>query len=120
MTIAGFFSTAFQASLATEAIIFAAFGFLYAAYCQYSTVPPPPPPPPGHPPGAYPGRAAIANRIAFVCKTMVGLIALNAIIAIYSLVRLGPAGFEQIVLSMGFGMTMITLVVVSAFLAYRM
>ncbi len=51
---------------------------------------------------------------------MVGLIAINAIIAIYSLIRLGPVGFEQILLSFGFGVTMIALVVVSGALSYRM
>ncbi len=115
-----FFSVAFQASLAAVAILFAAFGFLYAAYCQYSTLPPPPTPPPGQPPGAYPPRAAIANKLARVCKIMVVLITINTAIAIYSLFRLGLSGLDQILPSVGFGITMLTLVVISGALAYRM
>ena len=113
LTVSDFFSAAFQTSLATEAILFAAFGFLFAAYCQYSTLPPPPPP-------ALPERPAIANKIARVCKILVGLIALNAVLALYSLIRMGLSGPEQITLGIGFSVTMIALAIISEVLAYRM
>ncbi len=112
-----FFSNTFNASLTTESILFAAFGFLFAAYVQYTAAPPPPQ---SNLSPAYPHRAPIANTLARVCKGMVGLIALNALLAIYSLIRINLSSIEQILLGIGFGVTMIAIAIISGILAWRM
>jgi len=111
-----FFSNAFNAALTTESILFAAFGFLFAAYVQYTAVPPPP----QSKAIPAPQRAPIANTLAMVCKGIVGLIALNALLAIYSLIRINLSSIEQMLLGLGFGVTMIAIVVISWILARRM
>jgi hypothetical protein len=115
-----FFINSFNGSLITESILFAAFGFLLAAYILYTTQPPPPPTPIGQPPAAYPARAAIANVLVRTCKVTAGLITLNAVIAIYSLYRTNPTTLEQILLSIGFCITLIAMAVISILLARAM
>lgn len=109
--MSSFLSVAFQSSLATESILFAAFGFLYAAYCQYSSLPTP----------GEPKRAPVANTLAKVCRITVLIIALNAAIAIYSLFRMAaPTNVETMLISIGFTVTMVAIVIICGILAARM
>ena len=106
-----FLSVAFQSSLATEGILFAAFGFLYAAYCQYSSLPTP----------ENPKRVPVANTLAKVCRITAKIIALNAALAIYTLFRITAlTGLENILISIGFAVTMVTMVFISWTLASTM
>ncbi len=106
-----FLSVAFQSSLTTEGILFAAFGFLYAAYCQYSALPTP----------EHPKRAPVANTLVKVCRITTGIIALNAALAIYSLFRITAfSGIENMIISIGFAVTMVVMVFISWILALSM
>jgi hypothetical protein len=106
-----FLSVAFQSSLTTEGILFAAFGFLYAAYCQYSAIPTP----------EHPKRAPVANTLVKACRITTGIIALNAALAIYSLFRVTAlTGIENMIISVGFTVTMIVIVFISVILVLSM
>ena len=109
--MSNFLSVAFQSSLTTEGILFAAFGFLYAAYCQYSSLPTP----------QHPQRAPVANTLMKVCRITAEIITLNAALAIYSLFRIaGFTGIENIIISIGFTVTMVVIVFISWKLALSM
>ena len=109
--MSNFLSVAFQSSLATESILFAAFGFLYAAYIQYSTLPTP----------NSPKRNAAANMLARVCRITTVIIGINAVIAIYSLIKMSlPMNIEKMLISSGFAITMLVIVYICWKLAKTM
>lgn len=105
------FSVALQAALAMEGILFAAFGFLYAAYCQYSSLPTP----------AHPLRAPVANKLATACRLTCVVITINAVLAIYVLVRTVLfANVDGFILGLGFIVTIVAVVGIGWFLAAAM
>jgi hypothetical protein len=106
-----FLTIAFQSSLTIEGILFAAFGFLYAAYIQYSALPTP----------NHPKRSPVANTLVKACRITTGIIALNAVLAIYSLFRvIAFSSIENMIISVGFAVTMIVIFFISLRLVLSM
>lgn len=106
-----FFSVAFQSALTLAGILFAAFGFLYAAYCQYTSLPTP----------ARPLRAPVVNTLMFACRLTCVVITLDALLAIYILMRtVFFSSLDNFVLSLGFSLIMAAIVAIGWFLTARM
>lgn len=104
-----FASVAFQSSLAIEAILFGVFGFLYSVYGMYSSVTTP----------EHPARAPICGTLRSLCRGMAALIALNAVLAIYSLIILSPVGTDNAVLSAGLVISVLGMAAISLWMAFR-
>lgn len=106
-----FLSGALQTSLTMEGILFAAFGFLYAAYCQYSSLTTP----------AHPLRAPVANKLAWACRFVCITVTINALLAISMIIGTvlftGMAGFF---LGLGFIATIVVIAYISWYLAVSM
>ena len=106
-----FFAGALQTSLTMEGLLFAAFGFLYSTYCQYSTLTTP----------EHPERAPVANKLARACLFVCLTVSLNALLAIYiiidTLLSKGPAG---IVLGVGFILTIVVIAFINWYLVLSM
>src|SRR5690348_4282883 len=108
-----FVSVAFQSSLGTQAILFGVFGLLYTVYGVYSANVTP----------ANPQRAPIVQRLRLVCRIIVGLVAFNAVLTICSIIFMYLSdfisGLGNIILSSGFIVIIIAIVVITAILALR-
>lgn len=109
--MSGFFSSIFQAALAMEGILFAAFGFLFAAYCQYSS----------SQSRINHLRAPIANKLARACLFICWVITINALLAIYVLVRtILFTDIEGFLLGLVFTATIVAVAWISWWLALTM
>ncbi len=112
-------SLVFQSSLVIEGILFATFGIFFSVYALFFSIVDP----------ENPKRSQVApvvNVLRQVCRVIALLIVLNAAIAIYSLVRsnlvsfkLDYSGFENIVLSTGFAVTIVTIAIISWIWAFK-
>ena len=109
VSMSNFPSIAFQSSLSTEAILFGVFGFLYSVYGLYSSLATP----------STPRRPPIVKRLRQVCRFIVGFITFNAILTIYSLIRLNLSGLADIILGIGFAAIMIAIAVISGVWAFK-
>jgi len=109
--MADFFSGALQTSLTMEGLLFAAFGFLYSTYCQYSTLTTP----------DHPERAPVANKLARACLFVCVAVSLDALLAIYIIISTvlsrGPAGM---LLGSGFILMIIVVASINWYLALSM
>lgn len=102
-------SIAFQSSLSMEGILFGVFGLLYSVYSLYSS----------NVTETELERPPVVARLRQVCQVIVALISINAIITIYSLVLLKPSHFSDIFLAAGFAIILLTMIIISAYWAFR-
>ena len=91
-------SIAFQSSLATEAILFGVFGFLYAVFGAYSAQATPKSP-----------RPPIVKDLKWVCRIIALVISFNAAITVYSLFALNifSIGWGNVFLGGGLALIMV-------------
>lgn len=101
-------SIAFQSTLTIEAVLFGVFGFLYSVYAMFSSAATP----------DQPVRAPICNALTKLCRWMAGLITLNSVLAIYSLIILGPAGGHAFLLSIGIVISVLSMAGISLWMAF--
>ena len=105
------FPGALQTSLTMEGLLFAAFGFLYSTYCQYSTLTTP----------DHPERAPVANKLARACLFICVAVSLNALLAIAIIVgTLLLTGLTGLLLGSGFILTIVVIASINWYLAVSM
>lgn len=93
-------SIAFQSSLATEAILFGVFGFLYAVFGTFSAQATPKNP-----------RPPVVKDLKLVCRIIALVISFNAIITVYSLFALNILNMGGGNIFLGGGLTLIMLLI---------
>ncbi|HET8910212.1 MAG TPA: hypothetical protein VFN23_02030 [Ktedonobacteraceae bacterium] len=101
-------SIAFQTSLSTEGILFGVFGFLYSVYSVYSA-------------DVTPDnleRAPVVLRLRQVCRVLVGIILLNAILTVYSLIEMDLPSLSDLILAAGFVVIMVAIVLITMLWAF--
>lgn len=105
------FPGALQTSLTMEGLLFATFGFLYGAYCHYSTLATP----------EHPLRAPIVHRLARVCLFISIAVTLNGLIATVLIVsQLFSTGVAGVLLGSGFIATIALIASINWYLALSM
>lgn len=105
------FPGALQTSLTMEGLLFATFGFLYGAYCHYSTLATP----------EHPLRAPIVYRLARVCLFISIAVTLDGFIAAVLIIsQLFPVGMAGILLGVGFIATIALISFINWYLALSM
>ena len=102
-------SLAFQGALGIEAILFAVLGFLYSVYALYASSLNKTSPSPG----------SVLIQLRFLGRSIVFLILINAVIAVYALLNTNLSGTVNIILASGLVITMISMIVISVILAFR-
>lgn len=104
---------ALQSSLTTEAILFGVFGFLYSVYAMYSN------------PSSSTNleRPRIVPRIRVICKVIVGLIIVNALLTLASLVLMyfsgGLSGPGDVILGVLLALMMVAIAIISGVWVFR-
>lgn len=105
------FSGALQTSLTMEGLLFATFGFLYGAYCHYSTLATP----------EHPLRAPIVHRLARVCLFISIAVTLDGLIATALIIStIFSAGAPGILLGSGFIATIALIASINWYLVLSM
>ncbi len=66
----------------------------------------------------HPARAPICNTLTNLCRVMAALIALNALLAIYSLYIMSPVGAHNMLLSGGFVISVLAMAGISLWMAF--
>lgn len=106
-----FFSGALQTSLTMEGLLFATFGFLYGAYCHYSSLATP----------AHPVRAPIVHKLARACFFICIAVTLDALLAISIIIgTFLLTGVLGLLLGSGFIVTIVLIASINWYLALAM
>lgn len=101
-------ATAFGASLNVGAMLFGVFGFLYTVYAMYSSLATP----------EQPARAPICNVLKRLCRALAILLSYTALLTLYSLYLLHPAGMQNIFLAVGFVVPLLAMVGISIWMSF--
>ncbi|HEY0755162.1 MAG TPA: hypothetical protein VGD98_14480 [Ktedonobacteraceae bacterium] len=105
------FPGALQTSLTMEGLLFAAFGFLYSAYCHYSTLATP----------ENPLRAPIVHKLARACLFICIAVTLDGLLAVVIIIgTIFPGSVVGMLLGLGFVATIILVAVINWYLALSM
>lgn len=105
-----FQSTAFQALVASVAVLFGVFGFLYSTFAMFSTVRS----------KEDLNRPPIVFTLRFVCQIISVMILVNALLIAYSLFAMGLASANQTDLILSIGILLLTFLpaALSLFIAF--